>query len=120
MGSTAEVDVGAIVEGVERGNHAAMPDPDEASVVEVSWKLTGQLETQIVHGQGKSRSIQRDFRKFFEIVSTGISSPFKNSFGKTILAPKTASAGEGPVSSLGCAWGQRSTQGISSAKWSQR
>jgi hypothetical protein len=50
----------------------------------------------------------KDFFKKFEIVSTDISSPCKNSFGKTIGAPKTASARERPVS--------RSTQGISSAQ----
>jgi hypothetical protein len=58
----------------------------------------------------------KDFRNFFEIVLTGISSPFKNSFGKTIGAPKPASAGERPVSSLGCAWRPRSNQGIFSAQ----
>jgi hypothetical protein len=38
----------------------------------------------------------------------------KNSFGKTICVPKTASAGERPVSSLGCALSPRSTKGNSS------
>ncbi len=37
------------------------------------------------------------------MVSTENSSFCKNSFGKTIFTPKTASAGERPVSSLGCA-----------------
>jgi hypothetical protein len=41
---------------------------------------------------GKEKAgASKDFRKFFEIVSTGISPPFKSSFGKTIGAPKTAS-----------------------------
>jgi hypothetical protein len=46
--------------------------------------------------------------------STESSSFCKNSFGKTIWAPKTASAGERPVSSLGCALSPRSTKGNSS------
>jgi hypothetical protein len=45
----------------------------------------------------------KDFFQNVKIVSTEISSPCKNSFGKTIGAPKTVSARERPVSSLGCA-----------------
>jgi hypothetical protein len=41
------------------------------------------------------------FLKFLIIESTASSSHCKNSFGKTIGAPKTDSAGESPVSSLG-------------------
>jgi hypothetical protein len=63
-GSPAKDGIGAVVEGVERGNHAATPDPDKASVEEVSWKLAGQLATQIVPEQGKSRGIQK-FQIFF-------------------------------------------------------
>jgi hypothetical protein len=44
---------------VERGNHAATPDPDKVGVEEISRKLAGQLETQIVPGQGKSMSIPK-------------------------------------------------------------
>jgi hypothetical protein len=76
-GSPAKDGIGAVVEGVVRGNHTAMPDPDKAGVQEISWKLAGQLATQIVPGQEKSRGIQK-FQIFFEIVSTEISSPFKN------------------------------------------
>jgi hypothetical protein len=54
------------------------------------------------------------FEKCLIIESTEISSVCKNSLGNTIGAPKTASAGEGPVSSLGCAWSPRSTKGNSS------
>jgi hypothetical protein len=43
------------------------------------------------------------FKIVLDMLSTKISSPCKNSFGKTIGVPKTASAGERPVSSLGCA-----------------
>jgi hypothetical protein len=42
------------------------------------------------------------FKKILEMLSTENSSPCKNSFGKTIGVPKTASAGERPVSFLGC------------------
>jgi hypothetical protein len=47
--------------GVEKGNHAALPDPDKAGIAEISGKHTGQQATQIVPGQRKSRSIQRFF-----------------------------------------------------------
>ncbi len=43
--SLAEDSVGAVVEGVERGNHAAAQDPDKARVEEVSRKIAGQLAT---------------------------------------------------------------------------
>jgi hypothetical protein len=57
--SPAKDGIGAIVEGVERENHAATPDPDKAGVEEVSWKLAGHLATRIVPGKGKSRGIQK-------------------------------------------------------------
>jgi hypothetical protein len=41
------------------------------------------------------------FRKFLTIDSTASSSDCKNSFGKTIGAPKTDSARESPAFSLG-------------------
>ncbi len=63
-GSPEEDGIGAVVEGVERENHAATPDPDKASIEEISRKLAVQLGTRIVPGQGKSRSIQR-FQKNF-------------------------------------------------------
>jgi hypothetical protein len=50
----------------------------------------------------------KDFVTNFEMVLTEISSPCKNSFDKTIGAPKTASAGERPPSLLGCARRPRS------------
>jgi hypothetical protein len=50
------------------------------------------------------------FEKCLKILSTENSSPCKNMFGKTIGVPKTASAGERPVSSLGCTRSLRSTQ----------
>jgi hypothetical protein len=63
-GSLAEDGIGAVIEGVERWNHASAPDPDEAGIEEISRKLAEQLATQIMPGQGKSRSIQR-FQKIF-------------------------------------------------------
>jgi hypothetical protein len=51
---------------------------------------------------------------FLIIVSTDISSFCKISLGNTMGAPKTASAGERPVSSLGCAPSLRSKKGNSS------
>ncbi len=56
--SLAEDGVGAIIERVEGGYHAAAPNPDEAVVEEISWELAGQLATRIVPGKRKSRSIQ--------------------------------------------------------------
>ncbi len=47
-GSPAKDGIGAVVEGMERENDAATPDPDKAGVEEVSWKLAGHLATQIV------------------------------------------------------------------------
>ncbi len=44
-GSPAKDGIGAVVEGVERGNHAATTDPDKAGIEEVSWKLAGHLAT---------------------------------------------------------------------------
>jgi hypothetical protein len=52
--------------------------------------------------------------KFLTIESTESLSFCKNSFGNTIGAPKTASAGERPASSLGCARSPRSTKSKSS------
>jgi hypothetical protein len=62
-GPLAEDGTGAVVEGVERRNHATAPDPNEAGV-KISRELAGQLATQIVPVQGKRRSIQR-FQKIF-------------------------------------------------------
>jgi hypothetical protein len=82
-GSLAEDGVGAVVERLERGDHAATPDPDEAGAKEISQELAWQLVTRIVPGQRKLKSIQK-LQKKFEMVSTEIS------FDKTIGAPKTA------------------------------
>jgi hypothetical protein len=75
----------------------------------VSWQL------ELCLGK-ENAGASKDYLKNFEIVSTEISSPCKNSFGQTIGVPKIASTGERPVSSLGCARRTRSTQGISSVQ----
>jgi hypothetical protein len=54
-GSPAEDGVGAVIEGVERGNHATGPDPDEAGAEEISRELARQLATRIVLEQGKKQ-----------------------------------------------------------------
>ncbi len=99
-GSPAEDGVGDVVEREKGGDNTAAPDPDEAGAEEISRELAGQLATQIVPGKRKSRSIQRLFFFNFEIVSTGISSPFKNSFGKTNGAPAAQRAPELPADLL--------------------
>jgi hypothetical protein len=92
-----------------------MTDPDEGDGEELSWQLAGQLGARIVPRQRDSKNIQV-LEKFLIIESTEISSFCKNSLGNTTGAPKTASAGERPVSSLGCARSPRSTK---SNSWDQ-
>ncbi len=95
-GSPTEDSIGAIIERVERGDHATVPDPDVAGAEEISREIARQLATQIVRGQRKSRIIQRFFFNF-EIVSTGISSPCKNLFGKIIQGLYCLSQGKASV-----------------------
>ncbi len=40
-----EDNVGAVIERVKRGDHAATPDPDEAGAEEISQELAKQLTT---------------------------------------------------------------------------
>jgi hypothetical protein len=54
------------------------------------------------------------FENFLIMESTEISSSCKNSLDNTIGVPEIASAGERPVSSLGCAQSLRGTKGNSS------
>jgi hypothetical protein len=72
-----------------------------------SWALELCLGRETA---GKSKVV----KKILIIESTEIYSFCKNSLGNTIGAPKTASAGERLVSSLGCAQSPRSTKGNSS------
>jgi hypothetical protein len=115
-GSPAQDSIGAIVGVLEREDDAASAQPEKGGVEEVGLQLLRQQVTQIMLAKKrKSRSI-KVFQKIFEMLSTEISSPCKNSFGKTIGVPKTASAGERSVSSLGCVRSPRSNQGNSSAQ----
>ncbi len=77
----------------------------------VPWHhgLPSLASTAVAMGK-ENTGASKDFFLNFKIVSKEISSPCKNSFGKTIGAPKTASAGERPLSSLSCAQRPRSTQ----------
>ncbi len=83
--------VGAVIGALEKGE-------DTASVQRLKLCL---LE------RGKSGAF-KVLKKILEMLSPEISSPCKNSFGKTIGVPKTASAGERPESSHGCAQSPRS------------
>jgi hypothetical protein len=107
--------VGAVIEGVERGNNAAAQTQTRRALRRSAGSSLGSWRLELCLGKEKAGA-SKDFRKLFEILSTGILSPFKNSFSKIIGAPKTAPAGERPVSSLSCARRLRSTLGISSAQ----
>jgi hypothetical protein len=91
----------------------APTDPDEGGREELTGQLAGQLGAGIVPGQRNSRNV-KVFEKFLIIASTEISLFCKNSLSNTMGAPKTASVGERPVSSLGYARSLRSTKGNSS------
>ncbi len=57
-GAMAQNGVGAIIEQLERWDHAATMDPDEGGGEELGWQLTGQLDGKIVPRQRRSRGIQ--------------------------------------------------------------
>ena len=79
---------------LERRADGVAANPDEAGGSEVIWQLVWQVLAGVMPRQGKSRSI-------YVFKSTEHSSFFKNSLGKTKGDPKTDSAGERPLSSLG-------------------
>ncbi len=58
VGATAQNGVGAIVEWLERWDHAAWMDPDEGGREELGWQLAWQLDARIVPRQRDSRNIQ--------------------------------------------------------------
>jgi hypothetical protein len=70
--------------------------------VQLGWQLAGQVRASIVPRQRMAETC-KVLEKILTMVSTENSSFCKNLFGKTICAPKTAAAGERPLSSLGCA-----------------
>jgi hypothetical protein len=53
--------VGAIVDGVERGNHTATPDPDKAGIEEVSRSSLGCWRLELHLGKEKAGA-SKDFR----------------------------------------------------------
>jgi hypothetical protein len=114
-GTAAQNHIGAVKERMKGWNDAASTDPEKGGGEQLSCQLAGQVSDRIVPRQRRSRNMQY-FGNFFDnIIASSESSSFcKNSFGKTIWAPKTASAGERPVSFLGCALSPRSTKGSSS------
>jgi hypothetical protein len=109
----AQNGVGAVIERLKGWNDAAPTGPVEEGREQLGWQLAWQLGARIVPRQRSIRNMQ-SFRQFLIIESTESSSFGKKSFGNTIGAPKTASARERPVSSLGCARSPRSTKGSSS------
>jgi hypothetical protein len=94
--------VGAVVERLNGWNQSAPTDPDERDGEQLGWQLAGQLGARIVPRQRGTETC-KVLENFLTMVSTENASFCQNSFGKTIFTPKTASAGERPVSSLGCA-----------------
>ncbi len=114
-GSPLEDGVGAVIKGVKRGNHAAAPDPDKTSVEEVSQELDGQLASQIVPGQGKSRNIQRLQTIFQNCVNWDFISFQKFIWQNNWSSKNCLSQGKTSVL-LSCARRLRSAQGISSAQ----
>jgi hypothetical protein len=88
-------------------------DPDEGAESISAGSSLGSSVLELCLGKEGAETC-KVFENFLSMVSTESSSFCKNSFGKTIWAPKTASAGERPVSSLGCALSPRSTKGNSS------
>jgi hypothetical protein len=50
---------------VERRDDAAVTQPDKGGAEQLNWQLGQQLDTRIVPGQGKRRSIQSLKKIFF-------------------------------------------------------
>ncbi len=102
----AQNGVAAVVEQVERWDHAAAMDPDEGGGEELGLQLAGQLDARIVPRQRRSRGIQSFWKSF----DNGINRNFlslqkfirqhngstKNclSRGKTIVFPRLCAESE--------------------------
>ena len=84
---------------LERRADGVSANPDEAGGDEVIWQLVWQVLAGVMPRQGKSRSIY--VFKFFNNTINRRFIIFLNSLGKTRGQPKTASASERPLSSLG-------------------
>jgi hypothetical protein len=109
-GAVAQDRIGVVIEQLKGWNQAASTDPDKGG----GEQLAGQGSVLELCLGKEGPETCKVFENFLTMVSTESLSFCKNSFGKTICAPKTASAGERPVSSLGCTLSPRSTKGSSS------
>jgi hypothetical protein len=108
-GPAAQDGVGAVVERLKGWDDAAPTDQDEG----VGRRSPGSWVLELCLGK-ETAGTCKVFDKILIIASTDIASFCKNSLGNTMGAPKTASAGERPVSSLSCARSPRSTKSNSS------
>jgi hypothetical protein len=54
----AQNGVGAVIEWLERWDHATTMDPDERGREELGWQLARKLDARIVPRQRRSRGIQ--------------------------------------------------------------
>ncbi len=107
--------IGAVVdvaEGVEPGRPDG-PRRGGAESSSVGSSLGRSVLLELCLGKEGAETC-KVLETFLTMVSTESSSFCKKSFGKTICAPKTASAKERPVSSLGCALSPRSIKSNSS------
>ncbi len=63
-GPPPQAGIGAVIGAVERWDAPAALQPDKGGAQQLIWQLSWQLGTEIVPGQGKSRSIQSSFLIF--------------------------------------------------------
>jgi hypothetical protein len=112
-GATAQNNIEAVVERLERWDHAAMTTQTREAERSLTGSSLGSWTLELCLGKEEAGT-SKIFEKLSIIESTEISSFCKNLLGNTIGAPKNASAGERPVSSLGYALSPRSTKGNSS------
>jgi hypothetical protein len=119
-GAVAQDCIGAVVEQLKGWNQASLTDPDEGGGEQLSWQLAGQIGARMCLGKEGAETC-KVLENFLTMASTENSSFCKNLFGKTICAPNTASAGERPMSSLGCALSpQRVTPRTMLPRWCVR
>jgi hypothetical protein len=111
-GAMAQNGVGAVVERLKGWNDSAPTDQTRGVESSSADSSLGSWVLELCLGKEIAGACQV-LEKILIIESTESSSFGKNSFGNTIGVPKTASARERPVSSLGCAWSPRSTKGSS-------
>jgi hypothetical protein len=111
--SAAQDGVGAIVEWLKGWDDAARQTQMRRVERSSAGSSLGSLALGLCLGK-ETAGTWKVFEKCLIIASTEIFLFCKNSLGNTMEAPKTASAGERPVSSLGCARIPRSTKGNSS------